>query len=144
MDFEAANRRYKSVRYGFGTAEFSIPVLDTKQHANRGERAHLSVCTGRTAVVQLHEFLGTIFKESVQYGFFFTVGCLEIRALALPWNSCHFFAAFSSSKKWKLSLLLLSLNLSISLGKNELSFGLFPPLESLSDWLTLPKINGGN
>jgi hypothetical protein len=60
-------------------------------------------------------------------------GCLEIRALALPWNSCHFFAAFSSSEKWKLLLLLLSLNLSNSLGKNDFSFGLFPPLESLSD-----------
>jgi hypothetical protein len=52
---------------------------------------------------------------------------------ALPWNSCHFFAALSSSEKWKLLLLLLSLNLSISLGKNDFSFGLFPPLESLSD-----------
>jgi hypothetical protein len=65
---------------------------------------------------------------------FLPAGCLEIRALLLPWNSCHFSAAISSQKKkWKLSLLLLSLNLSISLGKNELSFGLFPPLESLSD-----------
>jgi hypothetical protein len=34
--------------------------------------------------------------KSVPYGFILTAGCLKIRALALPWNSCHFFAAFSS------------------------------------------------
>jgi hypothetical protein len=37
-------------------------------------------------------------------------------------------------RKLETSLLLLSLNLSISLGKNDFSFGLFPPLESLSDF----------
>jgi hypothetical protein len=37
-DFEAANRVNKSVRYGFGTAEFVVPVLNTQQHAKRGEK----------------------------------------------------------------------------------------------------------
>jgi hypothetical protein len=53
---------------------------------------------------------------------------------SLPWKSCHFFAAKPSSENWKLLLLLLSLNLSISPRKNDFSFGLFPPLESLSDF----------
>jgi hypothetical protein len=52
--------------------------------------------------------------------------CLEIRAS---------FLLLSSSQKIETSLLLLlSLNLSKSHGKNDFSFGLFPPLESLSDF----------
>jgi hypothetical protein len=44
------------------------------------------------------------------------------------------FLLLSSSQKMEtLLLFLLSLNLSISPRKNESSFGLFPPLESLSD-----------
>jgi hypothetical protein len=72
--------------------------------------------------------------KSVPYGFISPAGCLEIRAQLLPWKSCHFFAANPSSENWKLLLLLLSLNLSISPRKNDFSFGLFPPLESLSDF----------
>jgi hypothetical protein len=51
--------------------------------------------------------------------------CLEIRA--------SFLLLSSSQKKETLLLFLLSLNLSISPRKNEFVFGLFPPLESLSD-----------
>jgi hypothetical protein len=50
---------------------------------------------------------------------------LEIRASSLAENP--------SSENGKLLLLLLSLNFSISPRKNEFSFGLFTPLESLSD-----------
>jgi hypothetical protein len=49
--------------------------------------------------------------KSVPYGFINSVGCLEIRALTLPWKSCHFSAANPSSENGKL-LLLLSLNVS--------------------------------
>jgi hypothetical protein len=49
--------------------------------------------------------------KSVLYGFFFTAGCLEIRALVLPWNSCLFSAAFSSQKNRNF---LFSCSLSIS------------------------------
>ena len=41
-DFEAANRVIKSVRYGFGTTEFTVPVLHTQQHANRGKEGALT------------------------------------------------------------------------------------------------------
>jgi hypothetical protein len=87
---------------------------------------------GNCAVVRPEQKLKCGCTKSVQYGFILLLICLEIRALALPWNSCHFFAAFSA-QKIETSLLLLSLNLSISLGKNDFSFGLFPPLESLTD-----------
>jgi hypothetical protein len=52
---------------------------------------------------------------------------------SLPWNSCHFFAENPSSENGNFLLFLLSLNLPNSHGKNEFVFGLFPPLESLSD-----------
>ena len=71
--------------------------------------------------------------KSVPYGLFNAAGCLEIRASSLPWNSCLFSAAFFFSENGNPLLFLLSLNLSNSLGKNEFVFGLFPPLESLSD-----------
>jgi hypothetical protein len=51
--------------------------------------------------------------------------CLENRASSL--------LLFPLQKIETLLLFLLSLNLSISPRKNEFSFGLFPPLESLSD-----------
>ena len=42
IDFEAASRVNKSVQYGFGTAEFTVPVLHTQQHANRGKEGALT------------------------------------------------------------------------------------------------------
>jgi hypothetical protein len=45
----------KSVPYGFGTAEFTVPVQHTQQHANRGKEGALTrpyrLYGGRTAAV---------------------------------------------------------------------------------------------
>jgi hypothetical protein len=71
--------------------------------------------------------------KSVPYGLFNAVGCLDLRAQLCLENRASSLLPFPLQKIETLLLFLLSLNLSISHGKNEFVFGLFPPLESLSD-----------
>jgi hypothetical protein len=56
--------------------------------------------------------------KSVPYGFINSAGCLEIRALTLPWKSCHFFAEIPPSENGNF-LLLLALSQSLNLSKKE-------------------------
>jgi hypothetical protein len=88
-------------------------------------------------------FRAAVYAETEQYALLFQIrtvrisssaGCLGFRAASLSWKSCPFFLLQTLLQKWEtLLLFLLSLNLSNSHGKNEFVFGLFPPLESLSD-----------
>jgi hypothetical protein len=57
---------------------------------------------------------------------------ISVPSFALK-NRAFSLLPFPLQKIETLLLFLLSLNLSISHGKNEFVFGLFPPLESLSD-----------
>ena len=71
--------------------------------------------------------------KSVPYGLINAAGCLDLRAQLCLENRASSLLPFPLQKIETLLLFLLSLNLSISHGKNEFVFGLFPPLESLSD-----------
>jgi hypothetical protein len=95
---------------------------------------NVAFCLGKRAAIRPAQKIKCCRTKSVPYRFISPAGYLEIHAQLLPWKSCHFFATNPSSENWKLLLLLLSLNLSISPRKNDFSFGLFPPLESLSDF----------
>jgi hypothetical protein len=72
--------------------------------------------------------------KSVLYGFFLAADLPRNSCPSLLWNSVPLFCCKPFFRKLETSLLLLSLNLSISPRKNDFSFGLFPPLESLSDF----------
>ena len=71
--------------------------------------------------------------KSVPYGLINAAGCLDLCAQLCLENRASSLLPFPLQKIETLLLFLLSLNLSISHGKNEFVFGLFPPLESLSD-----------
>jgi hypothetical protein len=71
--------------------------------------------------------------KSVPYELINAAGFLDLCAQLCLENRASSLLPFPLQKIETLLLFLLSLNLSISHGKNEFVFGLFPPLESLSD-----------
>jgi hypothetical protein len=93
MNFEAACSIKQSVRYGFGTAAFIVPVLGANLHANRRKKGDfISPYSAYRPPYSCCKFLGT----------FFTVRTVRTVRLSVHsfrgWQLLGFFQTNSSTE----------------------------------------------